>query len=274
MDTSDKFLDIDEAIRRKNPGLLKVIPKFLLNYLKRIIHQDDMNAIIVNAKGASGLSFVKSALNDLGTTYKALQTENIPATGRYIFASNHPLGGLDGMVLMDAVGKVRPQLKFIVNDLLLNIKNLETVFVPVNKHGRQNTEYLRKIEDLYASDEQVLNFPAGLCSRKIKGKITDLPWQKNFILKSIKYKRDIIPVYFDARNSNFFYNLANIRKFFGIKANIEMLYLPDEMFKQRNKPIRLIFGKPIPYTTFDKSKPPAEWANLVRNEVYSLANKL
>ena len=274
METSDKFIDLDEAIRKKNPRLLKIIPKFIFNYLKRILHQDGLNAIIVNAKGANGLAFIKSALNDLGTTYETFGVENIPKTGRFIFASNHPLGGLDGMVLMQAVGRVHPNLKFIVNDFLLNIKNLEDVFVPVNKVGRQNSEYFKKIEDLYQSDEQVLNFPAGLCSRKIKGKITDLPWQKSFILKATKYKRDIIPVYFDALNTNFFYNLANLRKFIGIKFNVEMLYLVDEMYKQKNKPIRLIFGKPIPYETFDKSKTPVEWANFVRQEVYALPNKL
>jgi len=144
------------------------------------------------------------------------------------------------------------------------------VFIPVNKHGRQSIEYARLIEDAYASDIQILYFPAGLCSRKIKGQIMDLPWHKSFIIKAVQHKRDIIPAYFEGRNTNFFYNLANLRKSLGIKANVEMLYLVNEMYKQRGKPIALTFGKPIPYTTFDKSKSPTEWAAYVRDKVYSI----
>jgi putative hemolysin len=209
-------------------------------------------------------------LHDLGTHCDVFEVENIPESGRFIFASNHPLGGLDGMVFMDIVGRVHPNLKFIVNDLLLNIKNLEPVFIPVNKHGRQSIEYARLIEDAYASDIQILYFPAGLCSRKTKGQIIDLPWHKSFIAKAVQYKRDIIPAYFEGSNTNFFYNLANLRKSLGIKANVEMLYLVNEMYKQRGKPIKLTFGKPIPYTTFDQSKSTTEWAAYVRDVIYSM----
>jgi putative hemolysin len=268
--SDEKFLDIEKAIRQKNANLLKILPGFLIRYVKRITHQDDLNTLVFNHKDEYGLTFVKSMLHDLGTHCDVFDIENIPSSGRFIFASNHPLGGLDGMVFMDVVGRVHPNLKFIVNDLLLNIKNLEPVFIPVNKHGKQSVEYAKLIEKAYASDLQILYFPAGLCSRKISGQIIDLPWHKNFIIKAKQYKRDIIPAYFEGRNTNFFYNLSNLRKSGGIKANIEMLYLVDEMFKQRDKLIKLTFGKPIPYNTFDHSKTPTEWAAYVRNIVYSL----
>jgi putative hemolysin len=274
MSASQKFIDVEKVIGGKNPRLLKLIPGFIIRYLKRILHQDELNQIINNGLDLEGKEFVRSVLSDLGTSYSSVQTEKIPSAGRYIFAANHPLGGLDGLVMIDEVGKFFPEVKFVVNDLLLNVKNLDPVFVPVNKHGRQTIEYARKIEDAYASDCQILYFPAGLCSRKIKGTITDLPWQKNFINKAVKYERDIIPVYFEGSNTSFFYNLANLRKRLKIKANIEMLYLVDEMFKQRKKKIRIIFGDPIPYSTFDKSKSPQEWAIYVREKVFSLKNKL
>jgi len=268
--SDDKFIDLEEVIRKKNPRLLKVLPKFVVNFLKRIIYQDQINIVIENNKSAYGLDFVSGILKGFGVNVEVSGMENIPASGRFIFASNHPLGGLDGLVLMNEVGKKFPDLKFIVNDLLLNVKNFEPVFIPVNKHGRQSTEYARLIETAYKSDTQILYFPAGLCSRKIKGKIIDLPWHKSFIVKSVQFKRDVIPVYFEGRNTNFFYNLANLRKFLGIKANIEMMFLVGEMFKQQKKKIKLTFGKPLPYTVFDNSKSPGDWALQMRNIVYSM----
>lgn len=274
MEDSEKFLDVERVIGKKNPRLLKVIPGFVIRYLKKVLHQDDLNDIIHNNRDRYGVDFVDGSLEGFGSKFEAVGLENVPSSGRFIFASNHPLGGLDGLIFMSVVRKRFPHLKFIVNDLLLNVKNLEPVFIPVNKHGKQSVSYVAAIDKAYASDEQILYFPAGLCSRKINGQITDLPWHKSFITKAIKYQRDVIPVYFEGRNSNFFYNLSNFRKTLGIKANIEMFYLVDEMFKQHKKFIRLYFGKPIPYSTFDHSKTPAEWANYVRSEAYALSTKL
>jgi putative hemolysin len=263
-------IDLEQVIRNKNPKLLKLLPGFLIRYLKRVIHQDGLNQVIYNLRNLYDLDYVNQGLKELGATYTVEGLENIPDNGRFIFAGNHPLGGLDGLVLMSAVGRKFSNIKFVVNDLLMNLKNMDGVFVPVNKHGRQSADYAKKIEETYNSDAQILYFPAGLCSRKINGKIIDLPWQRSFLVKSIEYKRDIIPFYFEARNTNFFYNFANTRKMLGIKANIEMLYLVDEMFNQREKKIHIKFGKPIPYTTFDQTKTKMEWVEYVRAIAYSL----
>lgn len=263
-------IDLEEVIRSKSTTLVKILPGIIIRYLKKIIHQDDLNALIFRLKDFYDLDYVNEGLKDLGVNFTVKGLENIPETGRFIFAGNHPLGGVDGLILLSAVGRKFTNVKFVVNDLLMNLKNLDNVFVPVNKHGRQTVEYARKIDETYRSDAQILYFPAGLCSRKVKGKITDLEWQRNFLSKAIDYKRDVIPFYFEARNTNFFYNLANLRKWLGIKANIEMLYLVDEMFKQRNKSIEITFGKPIPYTHFNESKSKRDWVNYVRNIAYSL----
>ena len=246
------------------------MPGFLFFLVKKLIHEDEINRIIYDYRECYGLDFVRSILDDMKVTYTMDGLEKVPIGGRYIFASNHPLGGFDGLVLMDAIGKIFPEIRFIVNDLLLNIKNFAPVFVPVNKHGRQSIEYARLIDETYSSDAQVLYFPAGLCSRKIKGKITDLKWHKNFIQKAVEYSRDVVPVYFEGRNSNFFYNLANLRKKLKIKANIEMTFLVDELFKQKGRHMMLKFGTPIAYTTFEKSKNFNQWAEIVRETVYSM----
>ena len=158
----------------------------------------------------------------------------------------------------------------LVNDLLLYLSNLRSIFVPINKHGAQGKKNAELIEKAYASDNQIITFPAGLCSRKQNGKIQDTEWKKSFIQKAVEYRRDIVPVFFEGRNSNFFYRLANMRKALGIKMNYEMIYLPDEMFKSKHKTYSIHFGKPIPWQTFDSSRKPAEWAEWVKEIVYNL----
>lgn len=265
-------IDVEQVLYSKNPGLRKAVPRFIINYLKRIVHQDEINAFLKMNGHLRDTGFIKAGLDYFKISYKVYCTENIPAAGRFIFVSNHPLGGLDGLVFIYELSKYFPDLKFPVNDILMNIRNLSGIFVPVNKHGAQDREAARMIEEAYASSAQVLYFPAGLCSRKKKGKIKDLRWHKSFITKSIQYQRDIVPAYFSGRNSDFFYNLSNIRNFLGIKANIEMLYLADEMFRQKDKEINLVFGKPITWSNFDRSRTPVEWADWVKEKSYELAS--
>ena len=263
-------IDVENVLYSKNPALKKVVPKFIVNYLKRIVHQDDINEFLRECSHLRDADMVGAFLSKFEIKFKVSGTENIPEKGRYIFVSNHPLGGLDGLVFIYELSKHFPDIKFPVNDILTNIENLSGILLPVNKHGSQAKEAARMIEDAYSSASQILYFPAGLCSRKKRGVIKDLTWHKSFISKAIQHKRDVVPAYFSGRNSNFFYNLANIRKFLGIKGNIEMLYLADEMFKQKGKEISLSFGKPIPWQTFDKSRSAPEWADWVKSKSYEL----
>jgi len=281
IEISERLIDIEAVIASKNPRLLKVIPGFILSYLKRITHQEEINGYIWRNRDKYGLPFVDAILKEFRVNVEIADkriahdhsTALIPASGRFIVASNHPLGGLDGMALMQGLGKAREDIVFPVNDLLMFVPGLRPLFIPINKHGR-NTENARLIDDAFASEKMILYFPAGLCSRKqrIDGKmvIQDLEWKNTFIKKAKKYQRDIIPVYIAGRNSEWFYNLARWRKQLGIKANIEMLYLVDEMVKQLNKTITLMVGDIIPAKTFDKSRTEAQWAAWVREKVYKL----
>lgn len=279
-----RLIDIEGLFASKNPALLRVIPRFVFSYLKRVIHQEEVNAYIYKHREKFGLPFVDAILGEFGVTVVVRDlrsaafagTPILPADGRIIVASNHPLGGIDGMALMQQLGRIRSDIVFPVNDLLMNVPGLRPLFIPINKHGR-NTENARLIDETFASDRVILFFPAGLVSRKqrIDGKtvVRDLEWKNTFIKKSKKYRRDILPVYVDGRNSDWFYNLARWRKRLGIKANIEMLYLVDEMVKQQGKTIKLVVGDPIPWTTFDKSKNEAEWAEWVKGVVYRLGQQ-
>jgi len=267
---SGKFrLDLDQVIGNKNPGLLKILPRFVLDYLKKVIHQDDLNGILTRHASLYDLDFLDAVLKDFGVKIIYNGLENIPVQGRWIVAANHPLGGLDGMALMWVMGKIRKDIVFPVNDLLLNIPNLKGLFIPVNKHG-SNAGNAKLIDETFASDKAMLFFPAGLCSRKQNGLICDLEWKKSFISKAKRHKRDVIPCYINGRNSNWFYNLARLRAMLGVKANIEMLYLVDEMFGQRDKEIVITFGKPISYTIFDKQNSDLVWAQKLKAHIYNL----
>ncbi len=263
------FIDVERIIASKSKKALKYTPGFIIRYLKRIVHQDYINNFLKTNQDKIGLDFVRTTLEEFQVKLNVEGLNFIEPTKKYIIAATHPIGSLDGLALMDIVGKIRQDILFPVNDLLMNIPNLKPLFIPVNKHG-SNVENARIIDHAFASNATMLYFPAGLVSRRKRGVIKDLEWKKTFIRKSRDYQRDVIPTYIEGVNSSFFYHLANWRGRLGIKMNIEMLYLADEMFKQVGKEIKIIFGKPIPYQTFDRSKKDTEWASYVKQQVYAL----
>ena len=266
-----KFIDLEKIIAGKNPKLLKWMPGFVLNYLKRLLHLNQINNSIYVHRDKFGRDFAEAILEDFQVKIVVEGKEHIPSDERLLVIANHPLGGIDGMALISEIGKVRPDIQFPVNDLLLHLPGLRPVFIPINKYGN-NKSNLNVLENAFSSENTLLYFPAGLCSRKQKGKILDLDWKTTFLKKAIQYKRDILPVRVDAENTKRFYNFANLRKKIGIKANIELILLPDEMYRQNGKTIRLIIGKPIPYQTFDKSKKITEWTELLKQHTYHLSN--
>lgn len=270
MEAESQKIVLEEVIRSKNPKLLKILPGFVLNYIKKIIHQEEFNQLLLETKDKYKLDFVDEALKHFQINVECKGLENIPEKGGCIVVCNHPLGGIDGIAVMNQVGKVRGDMKALVNDLLLNLQNLKELLIPINKLGKNAIQNIRQIDKTYASDECVIVFPAGLVSRKQKGKIQDLEWKKSFVVKAVQYQHDVIPIHVEAQNSNFFYNVASFRKKMRIKTNIEMFYLVDEVYKQRGKTIKLTVGKPISYSVFDKTKTPQVWANEIRNRVYQL----
>ena len=265
-----EYIDLDKVIKEKSPAMNKLLPGFIKSYLKRIIHQDELNVYIKNYGHLVGIDFIDASLKKMEIKFEIDGLENIPQKERCIIASNHPLGGLDGVALMLVISKVRSDIVFPVNDILMNVKNLAPLFIPINKHG-SNAENIKIINDTFASDKIVCYFPFGLVSRKKKGIIKDLSWKKTFITKAKRFKRDIIPTHISGRNTDWFYNLSNFRKKVGIKANLEMLYLADEMLKQKGQTLKFTFGKPIPYSTFDKRYKNDEWAELMREYSYKLS---
>lgn len=268
MDVAKKQLSINIEQVLKSKGIHHA-PRFLIRFLKKIVHQDELNAILAQCGDLEGYEFAQKVLELLNVRYRIHSPENLPKdNGRYIFASNHPLGGLDGLILIALIGKEMGDVRFVVNDLLMFVKPLEPIFVPVSKFGRINQKNADKINSAFKSDAQMLYFPAGLCSRLVNGKVMDLEWKKTFVTKAVEYHRDIVPIHFSGRNSIFFYRLAKIRKFLGIKFNIEMMFLVDEMFKQKGKTFDIHIRKPIPVTSITKVKSLTEWTKHIRDLSY------
>ena len=268
-----RTLNVEKQFKEKSPKLGKFIPGFLFSYLRKIVHEKELNKLLYDNRDNLGLDFIDAALKDAGTILKINGLENISENGRFIVAANHPLGGLDGIALMKAVGKKRKDIIFPVNDLLMAVPNFGDLFIPLNKHG-SNAENLKIINDTFDSEKILLYFPAGLVSRKHdNGEIKDLEWKTTFISRAVKHKRDVIPTFIEGHNSKFFYNLAYWRKKLGVKANLEMLFLSNEMYKQVGKPITITFGKPISYQTFDKRFNRKKWANILKEYVYEIAQK-
>lgn len=267
-----KPINIRALFKEKNPKIAGIIPGFIYRYIDRIGHIDECNEVIANYGHLKGVDFAQKTVEYFKVSEEVNGLANVPTSGRFIFVANHPLGGFDALLLISNVYKRIGDLRFLVNDVLMKITPLANIFVPINKHGAHSRQAARMIDETYRSDKQILIFPAGLASRKIKGEVADTDWKKHFVQKAVEHKRDVIPVHISGENSKFFYNLANTRKALGVKWNLEMFYLPDETFRHKGGKFKLTFGKPIPYTTFDNSKTPKEWADEVRRILYSLSD--
>ncbi len=264
-----KFIDIEKILKEKAYKLYRWLPGFAINWLKRKLHEAEINAAMVKLKNDRGLLFNKKALDILGAKVESVHPEHIPLRGNVTIAANHPLGGLDGMALIKAVGELRPDVHFFVNDILKNITNYGDVFVAVNKLGAASAGSLRTMEEIFRQGGAVLIFPAGLVSRKQQGIVRDLSWKKSFVTQAVDHKRMVVPTYIEGVNSKFFYNFAQWRKRLGIRANIEMIFLPDEMFRANKKTIRIHFSKPFSYELFDSTRSHKAWADYMYKFIYS-----
>ena len=272
---SEKTLDIEKILRSKMGDKAKRVPRFVVKWLEHISHQDEINQFIWKARDLTGSDWLEAVLKELNCKVEVEGLENLPSKDDkrlYTFVSNHPLGGIDGVAIGSVIGKhYDDRFRYLVNDLLMNLPGLAPLCIPINTTSKRSRSFPQIIEEGFKGDYHIMMFPAGLCSRRQNGVIRDLPWRKTFITKSVEGHRDVVPIYFEGRNSDFFYRLSNFSDKYVKKVNVAMLFLADEMFKNCGKTFRMRIGKPIPWQTFDKSKMPMEWAEFVKQEVYKMA---
>ena len=269
-----KTIDIDQILKGKMGTKAKFVPPFVVSWLKKIIHEEEVNQYLWDSRNLSGTEWLSECVRYLKMNITLEGVENLPDKNDgklYTFVSNHPLGGQDGVALGSIIGKFyNGKFRYLVNDLLLNLPGLKPVSIGINKTGKQSRDFPRMVEAGFQSDNHMLMFPAGLNSRKMPdGTIRDLPWKKTFVTKSVEYHRDVVPIHFSGQNSERFYRIARFSDKH-LPFNLAMMFLVDEMYRNVGKDFRIAFGKPIPWQTFDKSRTPAEWAEYVKEEVYKL----
>lgn len=256
---------LEDKMRRK--------PKrWMVALIRWVLIEDWLNKYMAMIGDKEGVDFMQGVVDVLDINVEVEGEHLLPKAGTpYMFVCNHPLGGVDVVSVASVVGKHYPEgLKIPANDFLMLLTGIKDMLIPVNKVGGQSRSLSDKINQAYASDTQLMFFPAGKVSRKNKGVIADDEWKKNFVAKSIEYKRDIVPIRIDAKNSRMFYFIAKLRAKLGIKFNIEMALLVRELRKQMHNTIKITIGAPIPYESLDASKTPYQWAQIIREKVYNL----
>ena len=271
----EKTIDIKRILKDKMGSKARFVPCFLVAWLKKIIHEDEVNRFLWENRNLKGTEWLTACVQYLDMTLDIVGAENLPDKNDgklYTFVSNHPLGGQDGVSLGSIIGRhYDGKFRYLVNDLLLNLPGLKPVSIGINKTGKQSRDFPRMVEAGFNSDNHLLMFPAGLNSRRINGEIHDLPWKKTFITKSVETHRDVVPIHFSGQNSKRFYRIAKFSDRY-LPFNLAMLFLVDEMYRNVGKTFRITIGKPIPWQTFNKTKTPMEWANFVEECVYALSS--
>ena len=271
----EKTIDIKRILKDKMGSKARFVPCFLVAWLKKIIHEDEVNRFLWENRNLKGTEWLTACVQYLDMTLDIVGAENLPDKNDgklYTFVSNHPLGGQDGVSLVSIIGRhYDGKFRYLINDLLLNLPGLKPVSIGINKTGKQSRDFPRMVEAGFNSDNHLLMFPAGLNSRRINGEIHDLPWKKTFITKSVETHRDVVPIHFSGQNSKRFYRIAKFSDRY-LPFNLAMLFLVDEMYRNVGKTFRITIGKPIPWQTFNKTKTPMEWANFVEERVYALSS--
>ena len=263
-----KLIELDEFL---GPQLSQKIPNFLKGWLKRVLHVQDLNDFISTTDSPSGLAFFQAAMDELDITFTIRGEENLDASKRLLFAGNHPLGGPEGLIMGSILGKhFGDNFRVPVNQLMAQFHPIKEFFVPISIFGRQTRLAASNLTDMFASDYQVMIYPAGACAKRIKGRIVEEPWKKTFVTQARRYQRDVIPMHLSGHNSNRFFFLSRLSKFLGLKFNLGMIFLVDELFRKRHGHFVITFGKAIPWQTFDQTKTDQQWADWVKAQVAML----
>lgn len=261
-------VDVGKVVKSQKSLLLRKMPRFMIRLIERIIHQKELNAMLLMLKDKIGWDFLQGLVDYFEVKVEVSGAENLPEHNHLIFTLNHSMGALEGIASLHYLQKKYPDIKVLANSLLMNIKNATPYLLPVNSFGKTDKEAMKKICETYESDTNIYTFPAGKVSRLIDGKVKDNDWHKSFVDNAVNYKRKVVPIFIENINSKLFYRIFKVRKFFGLKLNLELFLLSHELFSKKGTVIKMKIGKPIPYTAFTDKYSSFDWAQKVKNHVY------
>jgi putative hemolysin len=262
-------LSVRQIIRAKSPRVESAIPDFVIRKMEQLLCVDKINELLHLGQGMEPLDFVEFVLRRLKISYEGMWVSRLRQS-RLVFASNHPFGGVDGMMLGHCIGRRFGDVRIGVNDVLMSLAPLRSIFLPINKFGRQGSTSPREFDRLFGGDIPIVTFPAGICSRRRGGVVRDEAWHAGFIKRAVMAQRDVVPVYIDGELSKRFYRLANLRRRLGIGFNVEMLRLPSELFAQQGRHYKMVFGEPIAWEILAMESSPRKQAQIVREEMERL----
>lgn len=195
-----------------------------------------------------GMDFVEQILESFQCTYTVADRdrENIPVNGRVMIIANHPIGTLDGLVLLKLVHDIRTDVRIVANDLLETVRPLRPCLLSVKVlTGRNRKEQIARIDRALANEEAVIIFPAGEVSRFGPRGVKDGKWQKGFLRLAARSKAPILPIHVRGRNSLLFYAASLLAK------PLSTLMLINEMFQPQRNPLQLTIGGLIPFTAYN-----------------------
>ncbi|MFH1050706.1 MAG: lysophospholipid acyltransferase family protein [bacterium] len=247
-------IDLKMIITGRFRNLMTGYPFFVQNIfikiLNHIMHIDEINNILKSNRDKYGFDFIDEVFEYLDFTFKISYKDKlkIPSEGKLIIVANHPMGGLDGLALLKAVSETRKDIKIVANDLLLNIENLSSLFLPYDIFSPVNR--LRQIKDIEKSllnDEAVIFFPAAEVSRMSLKGIRDKKWLNGPVKLAQKVNATVLPIFIDSKNTKLFYLVSMIVKRFSI------LLLTREMFKKSKSEINIKISDPIPSNVFNSN---------------------
>ena len=263
--------EVAKAINTDKYGVFGTFSGWLL---MKILKISTLNKIYNKNKHLSDVVFLNAILDDLKIKFEIPEEDlkRLPKDGAYITISNHPLGGIDGVLLLKMMLEREPNFKIIANFLLHRIEPLKKYILPVNpfeNHNDAKSSVIGIKETFrHLSDGKPLGiFPAGEVSTYKAGKLmVDKPWEEGAIKVIRKAQVPVVPIYFHAKNSRFFYLLSKIH------GTLRTAKLPSELFSQKHRAIKVRIGKPISVAEQNEYASIEEYSDFLRRKTYRLAS--
>lgn len=240
------MINIEQAVCDKFPAFSHqpdAIKRPTFSLLRKLTHEQEINQFLTDNEGLDPVTFIESVFDYFNFSYTVPNRDkaNIPAQGRVVIIANHPIGSLDGLAILRLLLEVRPDVKILANDMLMNFEALHPLLIPLDNMGGGGAlkSFRSAVEEL-EHDHAVIVFPAGEVSRARPSGVRDTRWRPGFLKMARRAKAPLLPVRINAKNSLLFYSASMLFKPLGTAL------LAQEMFNKKSATIHFRIGEAIP----------------------------